>query len=259
MATKAQGRGHPAYVLVPLGLLALLYIASDGNHTPPCPVCAKDLCFDNSSRRPINETCCACPPSPERWEFHESQYEYYPPPVGLRTLRLSYDLQPGQLAVDRVYGTSDHPLRFPSAYHAFPHRSIYGAYNNVRLGNVGGVSPAFNGVNGDAAFGYPTYDSWLTLGDENQIYMNDIEWSGDMWSQLVAWTEATELLVYDGFIQYSSEFDVQTIGQQTPVLIAQVSYNATDRGPVGNATAWLSGPTSDGIRWTYAATWTWAF
>lgn len=262
MKELARFCGHPLCVLATLVFFGLLYMASDGVNDEGCSVCATDVCFDGLRRRTINGTCCACPPAPERWEFYEGDYDYYYPPVGLRTLRLSYDLQPGQMAVDEIYGTPTHPLRFPPAYHAFPFRGISNAYNDHRLGNVGGVSPAFNVINGDPAFGYPTYDSWLTLGDGRQLYLSNIDLVYETWSELVTWTDEVELLIDSGplaGIRYMPGFNVSTVGQQSPVLVAQVSFNATERGSEGVATAWIGGPTTNGDRWSYAATWTWSF
>lgn len=178
----------------------------------------------------------------------------YPPPTGTRTLRLYYTLQPGEVAVDEIYGTAGHPVRFPPAYQAFPFPYANGIQLDYRLGDVGGVSPAFDGVN-DPLLGYPTYDSWLTLGDGwgmfmLSMYYTDIDFG--------AWTASHELLAPTGRVGFAPSAALPPSDPLLPVLIAQISYNASDRGPDGHATAWLAGPTDGGGRWSYAARWSWA-
>ena len=140
---------------------------SDGDGAGTCPPCGDDPCFDGSPMRPINATCCTCPP--EVWEMYENDYPYREHPQGLRTVRLYYEIQPDQAGVDMVYGTPDHPIRMPPAYQAFPYDYVNGAYLDYRLGNVGGVNPAFYVAHGDAALGYVIFDSWLTVGDISGI------------------------------------------------------------------------------------------
>lgn len=250
---------RPPCAVLSLALLALLYAASSGVEPTACAVCAQDVCSDGLPRRQINATCCACPPpGPARWALHEGDYESYPPPEGLRTLRLSYTLQPGQLAVDEMYGTAEHELRCPPAYQAFPTRTVNEVELDYRLGNVAGASPAFDVVNGDPQFGYPSYDSWLALGFTEQVHMDWIDVSADVLLHLLLWSEDRELRIDDGGVRFFAGYPEFLTEQPSPAVVAQLSYNATARGPTGSCTAWLGGPTVDGGRWSYPATWTWA-
>jgi hypothetical protein len=247
-----------ACTVLSLGLLSLLYAVSSGGHSvsgAACPPCDPAPCSDDRPRRQLNQTCCACPPTSERWEMHEDKYYMYPPPTGTRTLRLYYTLRPGEAAVDEIYGTAEHPVWFPPAYQAFPYPYVNGVQLDYRLGDVGGVTSAFDGLNLNPQLGYPTYDSWLTLGDDGGGYMPSMYYTD---IDFGAWTIDHELLAPAGRVGFALNAALPPSDSLQPVLIAQISYNASDRGPDGQATAWLAGPTDGGGRWSYAARWRWA-
>jgi hypothetical protein len=249
-----------ATLLVGFGIAALLVtLASNGGGDSAdgsagadgCSPCGGEPCFDGLPMRPDNGTCCACPPA--QWAMHEVDYPYLYAPPGLRTLRLYYELQPGQVDVDTVYGTPEHPLRMPPAYHAFPHDVVDGIHKDYRLGNVGPTGSIFNPLHGEVAFGYTAYDSWLTMGDNEGMYliMNFSHIDFDQW------TETQQLLAPRGVVGFMSDSSPPPVEPGSRVLVAQVSYNATARGPSGYATAWVGGSTNTSLRWSYAATWQW--
>ena len=254
MTSRVEPRGRLACAVLSLGLLALLHRAFRGDDSvsdTTCPPCDTTVCPDGLPGREMNHSCCACPP--EGWAMYDDKYSLYTPPAGTRTVRLYYTPRPGEVTADEIYGTTAHPMRFPPAYQAFPHAYAHGVQLDDRLGNIGGVNPSFNGIN-DYQLGYPVYDSWLTLGDDSGMYMMsmyyaDIDFDG--------WNENRELLAPDGRVGFSPGAAPSAPSVSAPVLVAQVTYNASYHGPAGYATAWLAGPTTAGGRWSYAARWDW--
>jgi hypothetical protein len=184
---------------------------------------------------------------------YDDKYHSYTPPAGTRTLRLYYTPRPGEVAADEIYGTTEHPIRLPPAYQAFPFAYANGVKLDDRLGNIGGVSPAFDSIN-DYQLGYPVYDSWLTLGDDLGIYMMSMYYTD---IDFDAWNENQELFAPEGRVGFTSGAAPSAPSVSVPLLVAQVTYNASYNGPTGHATAWLAGPTATGGRWSYAARWDW--
>ena len=172
--------------------------------------------------------------------------------AGYTTIRLSASLPFGAANVYAMAGCTPQtggggyddcsPMSFPAAYQVAP---PFG-------GHVGGVNPAFFGVNVEAEF-----DSWLTVGMTDNSSPNAIAMSPGLGSSgLDAWDENTPFSTSDGAVFWM----VPSSGPSgADIVFAQLTIPTEAYADAGVAMATLQGQnTAGGEDWHMAyVTWSW--
>ena len=142
---------------------------------------------------------------------------------GFTTYRIKLHLGPDAASVYTIFGTEDHRIIFPPAYHC---AAPFGV-------DVGGVNPAFFEVASSDATGFAQYDSWLTVGITDGDTSNLLSSLG---IDFRSWDEDHELLSDEGtggavfWMDPESAADVVVEGADRSVVIAQLTIAASPGG-----------------------------